>query len=71
MSMEYSKLRGRIVEKFGTISAFAEAIGASIATISMKLNGKTEFSKKDIEIWAKHLDIATEEYCDYFFTCKV
>jgi len=65
---EYAKLRGRIIEKFGTLYAFAEKIGISNVGMSKKLNGKIGFSQQDIEEWAKELEIPKAEYIDYFFT---
>lgn len=65
---EYAKLRGRIVEKFGTLYAFAEKLGISNVSMSKKLNGKTGFSQTDIEEWGKELEIPKSEYIDYFFT---
>ena len=66
-SYEYAKLRGRIVEKFGTLCAFAEKLGISNVCMSKKLNGKIGFSQQDIEEWAKELEIPKSEYIDYFF----
>lgn len=65
---EYAKLRGRIVEKYGTLYSFAEKLGISNVSMSKKLNGKTGFSQQDIEEWAKELEIPKTEYIDYFFT---
>lgn len=64
---KYAKLRGRIVEKFGTIRAFADEIGMTTAGMSKKLTGKAGFSQQDIENWAYKLDIPKNEYIDYFF----
>ena len=41
MCYDYSKLAGRIVEKFGTQYNFAIAMGLSERTISLKMNGKS------------------------------
>ena len=71
MAYDYNKLRGRIIEKFKTYSAFAEAIGVTIQTVSAKLNGKNGFSQEDIETWAEFLDIDRDEYPVYFFKTKV
>lgn len=60
------KLRGRIVEKYGTIEKFADAIGRDRTTISRVLCGKTEMSKLDRNAWAYVLDIPKEEI-DLFF----
>lgn len=73
MKYDFSKLRGRIVEKFGSVKAFAEAFGWSLTTMSRKLNGKTAFSVSDIEEMSKpeFLDIPPSEYHEYFFKAKV
>lgn len=73
MPFDYSKLRGRITEKFGSIKAFAEADGRSVVTISKKLNGKVVVSPDDIVKWSSPelLDIQPSEYHLYFFRMKV
>jgi hypothetical protein len=69
MAFDYSKLRGRIVEKFGSISAFAEAYGITSVSMSMKLNGKIAFSQDDIMKMStpEFLDIQPKEIHEYFF----
>ena len=67
----YLKLRGRIIEKYGSISAFAEEIGVSMVTVSNKLNGKKGFSQKDIILWCDKLDINVADIGLYFFDAKV
>lgn len=67
----YHKLRGRIVELYGTAGAFAEAIGLSKNSVSMKLNGKKGFSQSDIILWCEKLSIQIEEIGEYFFKEKV
>lgn len=64
---EYRKLRGRIVEKFGSQDKFAQHIGKSPISINRKLNCNTGFSQKDIEEWSKALEISKDEYPAYFF----
>ena len=73
MSFDYSKLRGKIVEKFGSMKAFANAYGLSHVTMSKKLNGKVEISRDDIVKMSapEFLDIPPSEYHLYFFTIKV
>lgn len=68
---DYSKLRGRIVEKFGTIEAFSESVGISNVSVSKKLNNKVDISREDILTWAKLLEITPKEYGTYFFTKAV
>ena len=67
MAYEYPKLRGRIVEKFGSQEEFAKAIGRSTVYVSKKLNGRSAFSKASIELWAKALEIPHLEIGLYFF----
>ena len=69
MAFDYSKLRGRIIEKFGSFKAFAEAFGISPVAMSNKLNGKIAISLDDIVMMSgpELLDIKPEEYHLYFF----
>lgn len=71
MSYDYSKLNGRIVEKFGSQIAFSKAIESSERTISLKLNNKVPFNQRDIEIWSNALEIESKEIQIYFFTQNV
>ena len=68
---DYSKLRGRIVEKYGTLSAFAEELGTSLVVVSNKMNNKAGFTRADIEKWSGLLDISGMEYDAYFFAHQV
>lgn len=65
---DHSKLRGRITEKYGTISAFSEALGLSLTSVSDKLNEKTGFSRDDIEKWSGLLDISNAEIGLFYFS---
>lgn len=71
MAYDYAKLNGRIVEKCGTKSTFAEQMGLSERSISLKLNNKVAFKQTEIQKAIKILDISLEEIKDYFFTMKV
>ena len=73
MAFNYNKLIGRIIEKFGTRSAFAAAIGMTDATLSSRLNNVTPFKADEIKkICAPDvLDIPDEAIPEYFFTLKV
>lgn len=61
------KLRGRIVEKYGTITNFASELNTSKVMISRKLNEQSGFSKDDIIKWSEMLDISAEDVGEYFF----
>ena len=67
MSYSYNKLRGRIVERFGTQEEFARNLGISKNSLSLKMNGKTSFSQADVIKWSELLDIDTNEIGQYFF----
>ena len=64
----YNKLRGRIVEKYGTMARFAEDAGLSVQALSKKMNSKTSFNQADIVKWCELLDIPAKEIGAYFFT---
>lgn len=66
--MRYNKLRGRIIELFGSQEKFAKELGISRVSVSKKMNGKSGFSQKDIIKWAKLLKIDSKNYDTYFFT---
>lgn len=67
MVFQNAKLKGRIVEKFGSQSEFAKKLNVSETTVNYKLNGNREMSKKDILDWADALEIQLSEIGDYFF----
>lgn len=68
MAYDYRKLTGRIVEKYGSRSAFAKAAGTSIRTVSKKLNNAARLTQDDIVLWGKLLDIPDGDVKAYFFT---
>lgn len=71
MAFNYSKLRGKIKEYFGTQEAFAKELGISSASLSAKLNNQVDFSQTEISNMMKLLEIPSVEMNDYFFTLKV
>ena len=73
MEFDYSKLIGRITEKFGSQRKFANALGRAENTISKKLNNKMPITTDDINEWSKQelLDIEHQKIGVYFFTPKV
>ena len=70
---DYSKLRGRIVEKLGSIKKYAELLKLSDTSISNKLSNKTPFNQDEIlrSIESDVLDIDVVEIPIYFFGQKV
>lgn len=67
MPYNYNKLLGRIVERVGTQAEFAEKIGRSERTVSLKLNGKRAWTQPEISKACEVLDIPTSEIDSYFF----
>lgn len=65
--MSYPKLRGRIREKFCTQESFASKMGMSPATLSIKLRGKTDWTRAEIELACELLEIPITEAHSYFF----
>ena len=71
MLYDYSKLKGRIVEKCGTQRDFAKAMNLSYRSISLKLNNKVAWSQDDIQKAMEVLSFEPEEIQNYFFAIKV
>ena len=67
MPFNYSKLEGRIEEKFGTRGAFAKALGVSERTMSLKMNGVVSWKQSEISAVCQILDIKTRDIPLYFF----
>lgn len=68
---DYSKLRGRIIEKYKTIGAFALEMGVTPTHMSNKLQNRSPFSQVQIEQVCTLLNIKPKEIPDYFFTQNV
>ena len=63
----YGKLREKIRNVFGTVGAFAVALGKDRSTISKKLNGLVPWDQVEMEESCKLLGISVENIPDYFF----
>jgi len=71
MSYNYSKLNGKIREVCGNQFTFAQRMGLSEHTMSMKLNSKRSWKQPEIE---RACDVLGIQRCDipaYFFNNKV
>ena len=74
MGYNYSKLRGKIREKFDTQEDFAKAIGKSNSTISKKLNNMSDWTREEMVRACEVLDIPLEDASLYFFcllSCEI
>ncbi|MFA6934673.1 MAG: DUF739 family protein [Sphaerochaetaceae bacterium] len=69
--MDYSKLRGRIREVCKTEAVFAQAIGISRTTVSLRLNGKTQWTMPEMKKACAILNIPMVDIESYFFTAIV
>ena len=64
----YAKLKGRIVEKYGSQRDFAKALGISECSMTQKMNGHSFFSQTEIYRAIEILDIDPRTVTSYFFT---
>lgn len=64
---DYSKLRGRIREVFGTEERFAEALGITPTSLSGKWSGKSSFRQSQISRSCELLKIPFRDVGQYFF----
>ena len=64
----YSRLRGKVKEVFGTEAAFAKAMGLSRTSISAKLNQSVDFTQSEMFRAVKLLGIESDDVAKYFFT---
>ena len=71
MHYDYSKLRGKIREVYGTDKAFAEAMDMGKATLSLKLNNKAEWTQDEMESAMELLNIPRGSVRTYFFAHRV
>lgn len=71
MKWNYSKLRGKIKEIFGTQDAFAEAIGIGRVSLSQRLNNMLEFTQEEMFRACDLLGIPMCDIQEYFFTPQV
>lgn len=71
ITFDYSKLKGKIIEKYGSQTAFAKALGVSDATMTSKMTGKTYFSQDEIMKSIVILGINPGAATEYFFTVRV
>lgn len=74
IDFDYSKLKGKIVEKYGNQTKFAKDIKMGNGSLNNKINGKTPFTDQEIIKIAKRLvddpsELPTAIY-QYFFSLK-
>lgn len=67
VAFDYSKLKGRIIEKYDTMQAFSKKVKISSQSLSYKLNNKVDWRQSEISKCMKLLDIPFNEVDIYFF----
>lgn len=70
MTFNYSKLRGKIVEKYGNMCNFSNAVGITPGYFATTLKRGGAFRQDAIYRMAHALDIE-DQIGDYFFTVDV
>lgn len=58
---------GRVRSKGLTLEKIAEYLGINSATLTRKMNGKSDFTRNEIEMLRKKLALTTEELQLIFF----
>ncbi|MBO5968980.1 MAG: DUF739 family protein [Clostridia bacterium] len=71
MAKDFSKLKGRIVEKFGTQKAFCEALGKAPEWLSRRMNNQIEFDADDMVSIIDILEIDPQDLHLYFLCPNV
>lgn len=71
MAYDYKKLNGRIIEVCGTQAVFAEKMGLSERTISLKLNNKISWKQTEIQKAIEILGLSDKDIQIYFFKTNV
>ena len=71
MAFNYNKLRGKIVEIYGSQIEFAKAMKWSEKTLSLKLNGRVPWKQTDIMTAVQILGLSESDIQDYFFAVEV
>ncbi len=71
MSYDYAKLATKITQVCGTQAVFAEKMGLSERSVSLKLNNKRPWKQPEMHKSAEVLGFEHSEIQEYFFTAKV
>lgn len=71
MEFDFRQLTALIIAIYGSRKSFAEALGISKGTLSMRLNNKCKWPLEDIVKACDLLSIDPKDIGLYFFTTKV
>lgn len=67
-TFNYQKLRGRIIEIYGSQTAYCKENHVNESYFSQKLTNKRYFDQEEILVHCKNLNIPHTQISDYFFT---
>ncbi len=68
---DYSRLKGRIKEKYNSQSNFVKDLKMSEQVFSKRINNQVQFDSSEIKKMAELLEISDDEISEYFFKEKV
>ncbi len=71
MPYNYTKLNGRVVEICGSQAKFADEMGLSERSVSLKLNGKIGWKQSEMYKASTILKFPVADIPDYFFVLEV
>ena len=71
MPYDYSALSGEINRQYGTRYKFAQTMGISERSLSLKMTGKVDWRQNEIQKACQILGIADQDVVKFFFTLKV
>nr|DAG80872.1 MAG TPA: Protein of unknown function (DUF739) [Caudoviricetes sp.] len=63
----HEKLRGRIVEKYGSQRTFCGFFGKNEITLSRKINGEVDWKQSEIMKAIRLLGLSAKDIPEYFF----
>lgn len=69
--IDYSKVKGRIIELFDSYSNFAAALGKDKQYVSRTINNARYLTQPEVLHWAKVLRIDISDIGSYFYALKV
>lgn len=67
MGRDYEPLRRRILGKYGSLAPFAQELGITPSTLSLKLQGRSDWRREEIERCIAALELTMEDVAAIFF----
>ena len=67
MGRDYEILRRKILGNYGNLAQFAQELGITPSTLSLKLQGRTDWRRAEIELCIELLELTPEEVTAIFF----